>query len=283
MPHSTPVRRTATAAGLLAPAVLAAAHIGTAATWLPDVRRTLFPGLAGRGRPDHVALTFDDGPDPESTPRFLDQLDELDVRATFFLLGESVARHPELAAELVRRGHEAAVHGWNHSRPWRPAPLRDITEVTRAARVIHEATGGPAPRWYRPPYGILSSGRWLAARRAGLRTVLWSAWGREWDPDSNPDTVRALIGADLRGGGTVLLHDSDHTSPPGTWRAALGAVPALVRDCRAAGLTVGPLGEHGVRGPGSGRGRGQDHGAPEDPEDMVRDHMARDHMAPGPM
>ncbi|MGP2438842.1 polysaccharide deacetylase family protein, partial [Streptomyces sp. JW3] len=73
------------AASALVPLAAALAHIGPAATWLPGPRRRLLPGLAGRGRPGHVALTFDDGPDPASTPRFLDVLDDLGVRATFFV------------------------------------------------------------------------------------------------------------------------------------------------------------------------------------------------------
>ncbi|MFH9670869.1 polysaccharide deacetylase family protein [Streptomyces sp. NPDC017405] len=232
-----------TAAAVLPAA--AAVHIVPAATWLPGVRPLLFPGFAGTGHPRHIALTFDDGPDPESTPRFLDALDALGVRATFFVLGEHAVRHPGVVRETVRRGHELGVHGWRHTRPWRPAPARDAEEVARAVRVVHDLTGR-RPRWYRPPYGILTAGRWRAARRAGLRTVLWSAWGRDWTAAATPASVRARIAADLRGGGTVLLHDSDRCGAPGCWRAALGALPALVRDCREAGLTVGPLGAHHV-------------------------------------
>ncbi|MFJ9671054.1 polysaccharide deacetylase family protein [Streptomyces sp. NPDC101221] len=229
-----------------APVVAAAlAHVGPAATWLPGLRRRRFPGLAGQGSPSHVALTFDDGPDPGSTPRFLDALDVLGVRATFFVLGENVVRHPEVARELVRRGHELAVHGWTHDRPWWPSPARDARELLRTARVVGEVADR-APHWYRPPYGILTSGRWAAARRAGLRPVLWTAWGKDWRHDATPASVRATVAADLRGGGTILLHDTDHASAPGSWRATLGALPDLVRDCREAGLTVGPLGEHGT-------------------------------------
>ncbi|MEU0005154.1 polysaccharide deacetylase family protein [Streptomyces sp. NPDC006314] len=235
-------------AALLLPAGVAAAHVGPAATWLPGVRLLLFPGLSGAGHREHVALTFDDGPDPESTPHFLDALDGLGVRATFFVLGEHVVRHPALARETVRRGHELAVHGWTHDRPWRPAFARDAEEISRAVHAVHGVTGH-RPRWYRPPYGILTTGRWSAARRAGLRTVLWSAWGKDWRADATPASVWARVAADLRGGGTVLLHDSDRYSAPGCGHSALGALPAIVEGCRDAGLTVGPLREHGSAPP----------------------------------
>ncbi|MET9449655.1 polysaccharide deacetylase family protein [Streptomyces cinerochromogenes] len=240
-PVSGRARRTA---AVLLPAGVALAHIGPAASWLPGVRLLLLPGLAGTGRPRHIALTFDDGPDPASTPYFLDALDGLGVRATFFVLGEHAVRHPDVVRETVRRGHELGVHGWTHDRPWRPSFARDAEDIARTVRTVHDLTGH-RPRWYRPPYGILTTGRWRAARRAGLRTVLWSAWGRDWTADATPESVRARVTADLRGGGTILLHDSDRHSSPDCWHATLTALPAIVRDCREAGLTVGPLRDHG--------------------------------------
>ncbi|MFC9931431.1 polysaccharide deacetylase family protein [Streptomyces sp. NPDC127190] len=240
---SRPSRRARRTAAVLLPLGVAGAHIGPAATWLPAVRRLLCPALAGAGDRHHVALTFDDGPDPASTPYFLDALDRLGTRATFFVLGEQAVRHPELLRDTARRGHEIAVHGWSHDRPWRPAVAREAADVARATRAVGDITGR-RPAWYRPPYGILTTGRLLAARRAGLRPVLWSAWGKDWRADATPDSVRALAAAQLRGGGTLLLHDSDRHSAPGCWRATLHALPALVTDCRRAGLTVGPLAEH---------------------------------------
>lgn len=242
-PLSSRSRRAAALAG--PPAAAALAHIGPAATWLPGLRRVCFPRLAGTGRPDHVALTFDDGPDPRSTPHFLDTLDDLGVHATFFVLGESVARHPGLVREIARRGHELAVHGWRHDRPWFPSPVRDTRGLLRTVDELRAVTDRQ-PRWYRPPYGILTAGRLAAARRAGLRTVLWTAWGKDWTPDATPASVRSVVAARLGGGGTLLLHDSDRTSAPESWRAALGALPAIVNGCRDAGLTVGPLAEHGT-------------------------------------
>ncbi|MEU6485739.1 polysaccharide deacetylase family protein [Streptomyces sp. NPDC046887] len=246
MRAASPAHRSAagrTALGSAALLAVAAAHIGPAASWLPGPRAVLWPALDGRGDPGRVALTFDDGPDPESTPHFLSALDGLGVRATFFLLGERLARHPELGRRIAAEGHELAVHGWLHERPWRPRPVADRREVARTAALVAEAAGR-WPLWYRPPYGILTGGRWAAARAARLRTVLWSAWGRDWTAEATAHGVRAEVARSLRGGGTVLLHDTDATSAPGSWRAALGALPGLIADCRARGLEVGRLRDH---------------------------------------
>lgn len=239
-----PVRR-ATAAAALALAAATACHVGPAVTWLPLVRNTALPRLAGRGHQGHVALTFDDGPDPHSTPRFLDALEALGVRATFFLLGSALARRPDIGRDIAGRGHELAVHGWDHERPWCPSPGRDVRAVSRTAALVHRVSGS-RPLWYRPPYGILTAGRWIAARKAGLQPVLWSAWGRDWTADADTASVLAEVTSTLSGGGTVLLHDSDCTSHPGSWRAGLGALPGLVSRCRSEGLGVGPLAEHGL-------------------------------------
>ncbi|MDQ0792123.1 polysaccharide deacetylase family protein [Streptomyces sp. B1I3] len=238
------------------PAALAAlalgAHVLPAGTWLPGVRRTLFPALTGLGHGDHVALTFDDGPDPRSTPLFLDALERTSARATFFVLGESLVKYPDIGREIVSRGHELGVHGWTHGRPWLSSFARDTRELARAVEVV-AGTAGTAPLWYRPPYGILTAGRWAASVRSGLRPVLWSAWGRDWTADATAASVLAAVRRDVRGGGTVLLHDTDRMAAPGCWRATLAMLPALVHGLRASGLAVGPLAEHGIAGRGAGR------------------------------
>ena len=228
------------------PVLVAAAHVVPAGVWLARPRRALMPALAGLGDPQHVALTFDDGPDPASTPAFLDALEELGVRATFFVLGERLARHRTLGGEIVARGHELGVHGWSHDRPWWPDPQGETARLRRAAHEV-AGTAGVAAVWYRPPYGVLTGDRLLAARRCGLRPVLWSAWGRDWTARATARSVLETVRRDLSGGATVLLHDSDRHSAPGCWQASLAVLPPLVAACRAAGWTVGPLGEHGVR------------------------------------
>jgi peptidoglycan/xylan/chitin deacetylase (PgdA/CDA1 family) len=226
-------------------ATAAAAHAGPALTTIGPLRRALAPRLTGAGRADHVALTFDDGPDRASTPAFLEALDRRGWRATFFMLGSMVARDRGLAAEVAAAGHEVALHGYDHVSHLRRAPGRVADDLRRGFDVVADATGR-APVWFRPPYGHLSGGTCRAAGRLGLRTVLWGAWGRDWTAIATGASVVGHVARGAGPGATVLLHDSDCTSAPGAWHAALDAFPGLADLFAAQGLAVGPLADHGV-------------------------------------
>jgi peptidoglycan/xylan/chitin deacetylase (PgdA/CDA1 family) len=236
------------AAGVAASAAAAIAQAAPGVTAIGPLRRRCFPALAGIGALDHIALTFDDGPDPRSTPRFLELLGARGTCATFFLLGSMVASAPGLAAELTAAGHEVGVHGWDHRYVLLRGPGAVRDDIARARDAVAEATG-TVPAFYRPPYGVLSSAAIAAARRLGLTPLLWTCWGREWAAGATAESVLALIRRDLTGGATVLLHDSDRTSPPGSWQSALGAIPALLDECADRGWRVGTAAEHNLRPP----------------------------------
>jgi len=215
-----------------------------ALSWLG---RHVTPGLAGVGRPGHVALTFDDGPDQASTPRFLEVLDGLGWKATFFMLGEMARRSPGLAAEVAAAGHEIGVHGDEHrSQLWR-SPRAVAADIDRARDAVAEATG-VEPHWFRPPFGTLSMSGIRGAHRRDLHVVLWTSWGRDWREEATADSVVADVLDGYLDGGTVLLHDSDCTSAPQSWRATLDALPGLAESLGTRGLQVGTLGDHGIRG-----------------------------------
>ena len=220
-------------------------HTGPSIASIRALRVRVLPGLAGMGTPGHVALSFDDGPDAASTPKFLAVLDRLGWRATFFMLGAMVRRAPQLAAEVRAAGHEVALHGDEHRSHLRRTPAAVRADLRRGLDAVQEATGD-AVRWFRPPYGSLSAGSVAAASVLRLRPVLWTAWGRDWRARATPASVVADINRGLAPGGTVLLHDSDCTSAPGSWKSALGALPYLADLFAARGLQVGPLGQHGV-------------------------------------
>ncbi|WP_433074991.1 polysaccharide deacetylase family protein [Dactylosporangium sp. CA-052675] len=220
-----------------------AATLAPPLTAITPLRRAYMPHLAGVGRPGHVALTFDDGPDRRSTPHILRILREHDVRATFFLLGSMLAEDPQLGRELVDAGHEVAVHGWHHRLLLRRGPAATELDITRARMLIASVTGR-APRWYRPPYGVFTLAALRACRRQRLTPVLWTAWGRDWEARATPDSIVRTVTRRLSGGGTLLLHDTDVTSAPGSWRRTAAALPELLAWARERGLSVGPLAEH---------------------------------------
>jgi peptidoglycan/xylan/chitin deacetylase (PgdA/CDA1 family) len=230
-------RRLATALGVGALTVAA----GPMLTSIGPLRRRCTPRLSGVGSGDHIALTFDDGPDPVSTPAFLDLLASHQRKATFFVLGSQAVANPALVRRISSEGHELAIHGWAHRCTVATPPAR-LTRELRAARQAVESITGTALTWYRPPYGVLNTEALHACRTLDLTPVLWTAWGREWEQSATPARIVATVQRTMQPGGTILLHDTDRHAPHGDWRRTLEATARLL-----AGpldhATLGPLGD----------------------------------------
>jgi peptidoglycan/xylan/chitin deacetylase (PgdA/CDA1 family) len=207
------------------------------------LRRAALPRLSGRSDRHHIALTFDDGPDRRSTPAFLDLLAHHHVTATFFLLGAFAERETTLVRDIAAAGHELGVHGWTHRCLALVPPGALTGELVRAREILESLVGAPV-RWYRPPYGVLTASGLWSARRAGLRTVLWSAWGVDWSANATPESIVDTVSGAVRPGGTVLLHDTDRTAAPDSWRRTLAATATLLDRWESAGVPVGPLRDH---------------------------------------
>jgi peptidoglycan/xylan/chitin deacetylase (PgdA/CDA1 family) len=188
-----------------------------------------------------VHLTFDDGPHPQATPAILEGLAARQATATFFLVGEQVARFPALAREIVAEGHVVALHGQRHRSQLRVPPRALADDLRRASDVIGSTTGALAPL-YRPPYGILSAAGLVLAHRRGEAIWLWSRWGRDWRADATAGSVAALATRELTSGDVILLHDADHYGDPGCWRATVGALPLILAAIDARGYRATSLG-----------------------------------------
>jgi peptidoglycan/xylan/chitin deacetylase (PgdA/CDA1 family) len=185
-----------------------------------------------------VALTFDDGPDPDCTPAVLDALADAGARAVFFLVGEQVEAHPELARRVADEGHEVALHGFRHvEHDELGADVR--ADLERGAAATTAATGVD-PRLYRPPYGRFSEESYSAMRDLGLAPVYWSGWGGDWDPIP-AERIADLAIRDLMPGVILLLHDSARyaTRPSAAPTAeALPAILAAMRERRLEPVAV---------------------------------------------
>ena len=155
-----------------------------------------------------VALTFDDGPDENSTPMLLDLLQKEKIEATFFCVGKRVAANPELTARIAREGHLLGNHSYGHSNFTNFfSSVRLKTELSQAQTAIEKISGG-APKFFRPPMGLSNPHIFRAARELGLIVIGWSARGLDTQI-SDPQRIVARIARRLEPGAIILLHDGN--------------------------------------------------------------------------
>lgn len=219
-------------AALLSHGVVTALSLTPRTRWLGANLVRLPPAHARRGE---VALTIDDGPDPRTTPAVLDVLDAHGAQASFFCIGERVARHPELAAEIVRRGHRVENHTARHRHDFALlGPRRCTAELAAGQALIHSATG-VMPRWFRAPAGFRNPWCWTALRRTGLRLASWTRRGFD-TRERRPERVLARLGRGLAAGDILLLHDGHAARSAHGVPVILEVLPPLLDMLRARGL-----------------------------------------------
>lgn len=155
---------------------------------------------------DAIALTFDDGPDPEWTPVVLDILDRYRVKATFFVVGWKVARNPDLARDIVARGHSIQVHTYYHASLVALGPDSLRRAIQKGRNVITRVTGA-TPTCLRPPFGFYN-GRVLAAmEKADLDLAMWDVDARDYYYHSAERTLEIVTSA-TDAGDVVIMHDT---------------------------------------------------------------------------
>jgi peptidoglycan/xylan/chitin deacetylase (PgdA/CDA1 family) len=170
----------------------------------------------------YIAMTFDDGPSAKLTPKLLDLLAARHIKATFFVLGENVAEHPEIIARAAREGHEVASHSWSHPNFAKMSQEGIRSQLQRTDDAISGATG-QRPTLFRPPYGAITPREksWIHDQ-FGYDIILWDVDPYDWKRPG-PAVVRNRIMKETRPGSIVLSHDIH----PGTIEAMPSTLDAL--------------------------------------------------------
>ncbi|MDO8860424.1 polysaccharide deacetylase family protein [Haliea sp. E1-2-M8] len=185
-----------------------------------------------QGVDNRLYLTFDDGPDPQFTPRVLDLLGELEAPATFFCIGRNLERHPELAARAHREGHTLGNHSFCHQRFGSLPRASQLQEVEQTDRLLQEITGKRG-HLFRAPQGNWNAGLLLQLMSRGIRCVHWSFDSLDYKKEPTAEFIQRMKVANPVAGDVMLFHDDGALCADALWE--------LVPWWRAAGMTFAAL------------------------------------------
>ena len=147
-----------------------------------------------------VYLTFDDGPVPEVTPQVLGVLDDFDIKATFFCVGDNVKKYPELYREILMKGHSVGNHTFHHLNGFKVGQEQYLKDVEQASQLIDS-------RLFRPPYGKLTRKEKKILEQK-FQIVLWDVISYDYDKNLSPSQVLKNVKSYSRSGSVILFHDS---------------------------------------------------------------------------
>ncbi len=178
---------------------------------------------SGNGDQKLVALTFDDGPESELTPEILDILDEHDIKATFFVIGQNAARHTETLREIHDRGHEIGNHSWSHKYLPKISKRSKKDEILKTEELLEDVLGKHTPI-FRPPYGAVKAQDKELIDSLGYKIVNWSVDTRDWAGTSG-EQIRKYVKQQLKPGGIILMHNSGNTK---TVKNMIKTLPTMI-------------------------------------------------------
>jgi len=191
---------------------------------------------------NEIALTIDDGPDPQVTPRVLSVLERYGCRATFFCIGREAQRHPGLCREIVRRGHAIENHSQRHSHAFSllgPGGL--MQELALSQDTLTRISGQP-PQFFRAPAGLRNMFLQPVLAKLGLRLASWSARGFD-TRIGDAERIKKRLLRDVRPGAILLMHDGHAARTAQGVPVILEALPAVLEAAAAAGLRTVTLRE----------------------------------------
>jgi peptidoglycan-N-acetylglucosamine deacetylase len=222
-------------------AVALMAYVGLILTGVFSLRLRMFADAVLRGPKGArgVVLTFDDGPDPETTPRVLEMLAAEKAKATFFIIAKKAEKHPEIVREIKRRGHTIGLHSYAHDRLFALRSQRRVAKDLAQGMAVLEAITGDKPVLFRPPIGHTNPTIARVADALDLTVIGWSLSARDGLAGVPPSRVVARVRRHVKDGVIVLLHDAAERG--GRVPAGVDALPEILDVVKAARLDVVPL------------------------------------------
>lgn len=193
--------------------------------------------LSSSNRSPLAYLTFDDGPIPEVTPQVLEILARYQVKATFFMVGENIDKHPDVFEQVVAAGHSVGNHTYNHLKGWK-YPLKEymanVQKWEEAFQMVNRTC--PNRNLFRPPYGKATFRQRRALHRLGYRLIYWDILTRDYNPCRTPEAMLAQIKRDTRPGSIINFHDSVKSG-----QRMLDVLPKAIEWLQAQGYALKPL------------------------------------------
>ena len=164
---------------------------------------SLFPSLTWRKETNEkeIWLTFDDGPNPISTPWILSILKQENIKATFFLVGEQIEEYPELVGNIISEGHIIANHSYSHKNGWATSKEKYIADINKCQELM------PNNKLFRPPYGKITLAQ-ISALKKKYTIILWDVLSWDFKQSIPPDKVKRNILDNTKPGSIIVLHNN---------------------------------------------------------------------------
>lgn len=196
------------------------------------IRTNFYGNATHQNTSNTVVLTFDDGPHPTETIKVLDILDTNNIKAVFFMIGKNVSAHPQIAKEVIKRGHQVGIHSQNHTWNFGFLVGKYLTqELTRCQNEIENATG-VKPTLFRPPFGVTNPSISNTAKKLGLEIVGWNVRSFDTVAKSEEAIINTIL-TKVNSNSIILLHDRTELTTQ--------ALPKIIEKVTGMGFAFGPL------------------------------------------
>lgn len=155
-----------------------------------------------------IYLSFDDGPTPEITDWVLEELKKHDARATFFCIGKNIEEQPQLFEKIIQNNHAVGNHTYNHLNGWKTATKEYIKNVTECAKTIVKHNYTTTSKFFRPPYGKITTGQLDELKKQGYKIIMWDVLSADFDTSISKEKCLKNVISNIKPGSIIIFHDS---------------------------------------------------------------------------